>query len=93
MSLLEEIDDFVAKKYAPFIVGHVIENSSVLKDFKKTINSGNKEEIKEIFTAFVLAAYDQFELKKVELKQSKKSQLEPRDFPQNLKQIIKSKNE
>jgi len=73
VSLLEGIDDFIAEKYAPFIIGHVIKDPKILENFKNTINSGSNEEIKKIFTEFVLASYDQLELKKMELKKAQEN--------------------
>jgi hypothetical protein len=67
-SLLKEIDDFIIEKYAPYIIGHVIETPNTLEDLKKTINSGDNEAIKQMFSDFVIAAYNQIEQKKKELK-------------------------
>ncbi|MDR6300632.1 hypothetical protein [Mesonia maritima] len=66
--LFKEIDDFIIEEYAPYIVGYVIERPDVLNDFKNTINSGNNEAIKQMFSELVIAAYNQIEQKKKELK-------------------------
>lgn len=66
--LFKKIDDFVMEKYAPFVVSYVIEQPDILEEFKYTINSGDKEAIKEMFLDFVIAAYEQIEQKKRELK-------------------------
>ncbi|MFD2432070.1 hypothetical protein ACFSO9_00085 [Mesonia maritima] len=39
-----------------------------MNDFKNTINSGNNEAIKQMFSELVIAAYNQIEQKKKELK-------------------------
>lgn len=67
--LLKEIDNFVAEKYAPFIVGYVLESPNVLDDFKKAINSGDKKEITKMFTEFMIAAYQQLEKRKKQMKE------------------------
>lgn len=71
--LFKEIDDFVAEKYAPFIVSYVLESPNVLEDFKKTINSGDKKEIKQMFKEFVMAAFQQLEKKKKQMKEPTES--------------------
>lgn len=71
--LFKEIDDLVIEQYAPFIVGFVLDKPNILEDFKKTINSGDKKEIKQMFTEFVVAAYQQIGKRKKQLQEPNQS--------------------
>lgn len=91
--LLKEIDDFVIEKYAPYIIGYVIEDPGVLEDFKTTINSGNKKAIKELFSDFVILAYEQIEQKKRELKGLDKTKKEYIQSKQELNDLYEKIDE
>jgi len=84
--LFKEIDDFIIEQYAPFIVEYVIEDPDIFDDFKNTINSGDNEAIKQMFSEFVIAAYNQIEQKKKALNGLNGTKIE------NILKEIKSKN-
>jgi|TARA_B110000908_G_C10006510_1_gene336555 SMC interacting uncharacterized protein involved in chromosome segregation len=85
--LFKEIDDFVAETYAPFIVGYVLDAPGIQEEFKTTINSGEKKEIKKMFTEFVISAFHQLEQKKKELKTQTNSNKPPNLENSKLEQI------
>ena len=87
--LFKEIDDFIIEEYAPYIVGYVIEDRIILNDFKKTINSGDKEAIKQMFSEFVIAAYNQIERKKKELKGLNETKKENAPSKKEIENLLK----
>jgi hypothetical protein len=60
-----------------------------LNDFKTTINSGDSEAIKQIFSDFVITAYNQIEQKKKELKGLNESMIENTKSKTEMENIYK----